>query len=171
MQLLPIPTSAPIHLLYCPWYQFLLTPTLLTTSLNESLYNYDCWWAMTQMCTGCHYMNIKVIHRQAWLAGPSAADPSHSKHCWRLHLGRVPAFICGFNPLNRPINQVPNWITIRTSKSIFETLTTEDVTQITSFQRCGKSDRLRKISYHMEILVRMRLSWPDIEILLVKLRV
>lgn len=84
------------HLLCCPWYRFLLTPTLLTTSLDESLYNYDCWWAMTQMCTWCHYMNIKVIHRQTGVEGPSAADSSHSEHCWHLHLVRVLGFICGF---------------------------------------------------------------------------
>lgn len=47
------------------WYQFLLTVALLTTSLSESLYNYDCWWPMTQTWRGCHYTNIKVIHREA----------------------------------------------------------------------------------------------------------
>lgn len=54
------------------WYQFLLTVALLTTSVNESLYNYDCWWPMTQTWRGCHYMNIKVIHRDA---GPGCPNP------------------------------------------------------------------------------------------------
>lgn len=60
------------------WYQFLLT--LLTTSFNESLYNYDCWWPVTQTWRGCHYMNIKVIHRDVGVEDLTvAAIPPTSK--------------------------------------------------------------------------------------------
>lgn len=62
-------------ILFLP-YQFLLTVALLTTSFNESLYNYDCWWPMTQTWRGCHYMNIKVIHRDVGVEDRSVAAPS-----------------------------------------------------------------------------------------------
>lgn len=61
-------------ILFC-WYQFLLTVALLTTSLNESLYNYDCWWPMTQTWRGCHYVNIKMIHRDAGMGDLAATKP------------------------------------------------------------------------------------------------
>lgn len=77
------------------WYQFLLTVALLTTSVNESLYNYDCWWPMTQTWRGCHYMNIKVIHRDAGMEdqGAAALPPLH----WCLHLKQGP-ILYGFIP-------------------------------------------------------------------------
>lgn len=70
------------------WYQFLLTVALLTTSLNESLYNYDCWWPMTQTWRGCHYMNIKVIQRDAGMEDQGAAVLP--PHLWCLHLKQGP---------------------------------------------------------------------------------
>ena len=70
------------------WYQFLLTVELLTTSFNESLYNYDCWWPMTQTWRGCHYMNIKVIHRDAEMENKSAA--TFPPLFWCLHLKQDP---------------------------------------------------------------------------------
>lgn len=64
------------------WYQFLLT--LLTTSFNESLYNYDCWWPVTQTWRGCHYMNIKVIHRDVGVEDQSvAAIPPPQSLRWK----------------------------------------------------------------------------------------
>lgn len=71
-------------ILFLP-YQFLLTVALLTTSFNESLYNYDCWWPMTQTWRGCHYMNIKVIHRDVGVEDRSVAAPSPDL-LWSLNL-------------------------------------------------------------------------------------
>lgn len=56
-------------------HQFLLTVALLTTSVNESVYNYDCWWPMTQTWRVCHYVNIKVMHRDAGMEGRAVATP------------------------------------------------------------------------------------------------
>lgn len=56
-------------------HRFLLTVALLTTSVNESVYNYDCWWPMTQTWRVCHYVNIKVMHRDAGMEGRAVATP------------------------------------------------------------------------------------------------
>lgn len=80
-------------------YQFLLTVALLTTSFNESLYNYDCWWSMTQTWRGCHYMNIKVIHRDAEMEDQSAALPPL---LWSLHL-KQDSILYGFIPQDNVI--------------------------------------------------------------------
>lgn len=81
------------------WYQFLLTVALLTTSVNESLYNYDCWWPMTQTWRGCHYMNIKVIHRDAGMEDQGAAT---LPPLWCLHL-KQGLILYGFIPRDNVI--------------------------------------------------------------------
>lgn len=81
-------------------YQFLLTVALLTTSFNESLYNYDCWWPMTQTWRGCHYMNIKVIHRDVGVEDWSVAAPSPhlSRSLIKTRRSFIPLVIISFPP-------------------------------------------------------------------------
>lgn len=95
------------------WYQFLLTVALLTTSVNESLYNYDCWWPMTQTWRGCHYMNIKVIHRDAGMED-QVAETLPPLLLWRLHL-KQGLLLYGFIPQNNVITSALYQIEVHTT--------------------------------------------------------